>query len=690
MSKIRAEHLERGAYVYIRQSTLEQVREHRESQRRQYALAERAQALGWQEVVTIDEDLGRSGGGQSRPGFERLLSAICEERVGAVFSIEASRLARNGRDWHTLLELCAVVGSLLVDEDGIYDPRQPNDRLLLGMKGTLSEMELSTFRGRAQAALEQKAKRGELYTCVAVGYVRGEGDRIEKDPDDRVREAIAAVFYRFGQAHSVRQVMLQLREDRIKLPHVSYEAQGRVLQWRVPCYSIVHRILTNPVYAGAYAFGRTRSRVRIEQGRKRLRRGEKRPQQAWQVLITNHHEGYIAWSRYEENQRVIADNANMHGEVARGAAREGQGLLAGMLRCGHCGRKLQVLYRTGRINGHRYRCRVENKYAQTPVCEVGFGGYRVDEAISEVVLEALQPLGVEAALQAIEQAKVREVHTHRHLELAVEQARYDAQRAQRQYELAEPENRMVARELERRWNERLEQVAHSERELSLAEASEPQALTPEEAQRLRCLGEDLASVWHHPQLAAQTRKRIVRLLLKEIVVRVEGTEIQLVLHWHGGDHTALRVARNRIGEHRHSTDRDLIELIRELAREIPDSAIVGLLNRLGKRTGQGNTWSESRLRALRNNHGIEVYREGERAARGEVNLQEAAQILGMRNTALLRLISAGRLKARQACKGAPWIISRSALEEPSLRARIASPAKHPVLENEKQLALNLQ
>src|SRR5580700_8746678 len=276
MSKITADHLRRAAYIYVRQSTLDQVQHNHESRRRQYALAGRARQLGWQEVVVLDEDLGRSGSGIARPGFERLIAAVGQGRVGAVVSIEASRLARNGRDWHTLLEFCGLVGSLIIDEDGVYDPRQPNDRLLLGMKGTMSEMELSVLRQRSLEALKQKARRGELFMTVAIGYVRVGHNRIEKDPDRRVGEAITLVFAKFAEMQSVRQVHLWFRHERVPLPAVTYGAEGRLIEWKLPVYNTILHILTNPIYAGAYAFGRTGSRISIEAGRKKVVRGFKK------------------------------------------------------------------------------------------------------------------------------------------------------------------------------------------------------------------------------------------------------------------------------------------------------------------------------------------------------------------------------------------------------------------------------
>src|SRR4051794_6845013 len=354
--KITPDHLARGAFIYIRQSTADQLANNHESRRRQYGLADRARALGWTDVTVIDDDLGRSGSGVSRPGFERLLAAICEGRVGAVFAIEASRLARNGRDWHTLIEFCGLVGTVMVDEDGIYDARHPNDRLLLGMKGTMSELELSLLRARSMEALKQKARRGELFFTVAVGYVKAGRDRIEMDPDLRVREAIGLVFSRFSEMQSIRQVFLSLRADRIELPYISKDAEQARLMWKLPVYATVGNLLTNPVYAGAYAFGRTGSRTTIENGRKRVLRGHRKDRAEWAVLLVDHHEGYLSWADYERNQRLIADNANGKGMMVRGAVRKGEALLAGLLRCGHCGRRLLVSYNGTKGDIGRYNC----------------------------------------------------------------------------------------------------------------------------------------------------------------------------------------------------------------------------------------------------------------------------------------------------------------------------------------------
>src|SRR6202047_4827239 len=462
--KITPDHLARGAFIYIRQSTVDQLANNHESRLRQYGLADRARALGWTDVTVIDDDLGRSGSGVSRPGFERLLAAICEGRVGAVFAIEASRLARNGRDWHTLIEFCGLVGTIIVDEDGIYDPRHPNDRLLLGMKGTMSELELSLFRRRSHEALKQKARRGALFLGVAAGYVRIGHDGIAKEPDQRVQDALSLVFTKFTELQSVRQVHVWLRDEGIRLPVACHKAaEGRSIAWRLPLYNTVHNILTNPVYAGAYAFGRTMSKVSVEEGRKRVNRGVRRPMAEWDVLLKDQHEGYISWSEFDRNQQVITDNATGKGSAAvRGAVRRGELLLAGLLRCGHCGRKLYVGY--GGKAG-RYYCHGALVNHGTARC-ISFGGLRADNAVGTEVLRVLKPLGVDAAVKALAAQTTEISAAQRQLELALQEAHFSAAYARRQYDAVDPANRLVAGELERRWNDALRVVHRLQGEIA--------------------------------------------------------------------------------------------------------------------------------------------------------------------------------------------------------------------------------
>jgi DNA invertase Pin-like site-specific DNA recombinase len=404
-----------------------------------------------------------SGSGTHRPGFERLLRALCSEQVGAVFSIEASRLARNGRDWHTLLEFCSVVGALLIDAETVYDPRLTNDRLLLGMKGAISEMETASFRERAHAALRQKAERGALVRRVPIGYVKGSDGRIEKDPDARVSSTIDLIFRKFAELGSVRQVFFWLDRQRIQLPAARGPEAARETIWQPARYHAVLSVLKNPVYAGAYAYGRSKTTVRLEDGQKRIRRQRQNRREDWAVLIIDHHEGYIDWDAYQSNQTMMAHNDNARGGAVRGSVKQGAALLAGLLRCGHGGAKLLAQYPgPGSV---RYQCSGYLLNRDHPCC-VMFGGLRADRLVSEQLLQRLTPFGSEAAIAAIESLEGASNDRIRQKALALEHARYEVTRARRQYDAVDPANRLVAAELERRWNQALTAEAQLEAELT--------------------------------------------------------------------------------------------------------------------------------------------------------------------------------------------------------------------------------
>ena len=690
MNKITAEHLARTACVYIRQSTPGQLKLNHESRRLQYALRDRAIALGWTDVVVIDDDLGRSGSGTTRPGCERLLAHVCRGEVGAVLSVEASRLARNGRDWHTLLEFCGLMSTLLIDTDGIYDPRQSNDRLLLGMKGSMSEMELSLFRQRSQEALKLKAQRGELYTTVAIGYVRDVGGtRIEKDPDKRIRKVIDLIFDRFDQVHSVRQVHLWLLQEKIECPRTVFEDGDKTVRWSEPRYSSVLKILSNPIYAGAYAYGRTGSGTSIEAGRKVIRRGLRKPRQSWDILLKDHHDGYISWQTFERHQRVIANNTNSRGEIVRGAARTGEALLGGLLRCGHCGCKILVSY-PGNPGYAKYHCRARFHLEGPQANCISFGARRVDEAVAAAVVKAVEPEGLRAAVSAIDDHAVTRSEKYRHTELAIEAARFEVQRAKRQYDRVDPDNRLVASELERRWNDRLDNLKQLEEKLQTEQAAAIEVLTDSERQALLEFGADVQRAWHHPAATNTTRKHIIRAVLCEVVVTKNNFVLDLTLHWQGGDHTQMKVPCNRTGEHRWVTSADVRSLIEVLARQTSDRGIAAILNRSGKRTAHGHTWTGGRIRAFRNDHKIAVYCEGERADRGEVTLEEAARLLGVDKMRVRRLITEGVITASHLCHAAPWIIRRDALNTPRVKQALrAGKSRSPVTINPNQQSLDI-
>jgi DNA invertase Pin-like site-specific DNA recombinase len=665
--KIKAHHLERGAYVYVRQSTPYQVRNHLESKERQYALASRAEQLGFAKVVVIDEDLGRSGGGtQERPGFGRLLTSVCQGLAGAVFALEASRLARNNRDWHHLVDLCALTETLLIDCDGIYDPRQLNDRLILGLKGTMSEFELGLLRQRAREAFEQKVRRGFALWEVPVGFIRTEDGGIEKTPDRQVQQMITMVFQKFQQLGSARQVTIWFREEQILVPQTKPGTAGREVIWKLPSSGRIRQMLKNPCYAGAFAYGKTAVRTRIEEGRARQGSRYRKPHHEWKVLLIDHHPGYISWEEFLENQRRLEDNVASYEGEGSGAAKLGAALLSGLLRCGRCGRKLQVVYSGTRGRVPRYVCHGDRGDRESNRC-LTVGSLRVDRAVVQSVLTAIQPAGIEAAVKLAECAQVEDSAKRKALELALERARYEEKRARRQFDAVEPENRLVASELETRWNQALAQVVEAEARLAAAEkAAEP--LSEQQMQQLTALSEDLVALWNHPEAPLQLKKRILRTVLTEIIIDNENNSKahRLRLHWAGGVHTELQVERNKSGRHRYCADRSVIDLVSDLAKICQDKVIAAILNRLGYKTGQEKTWNASRVAGLRGYHKIAPYQKQE----GWVTQEEAARELQVSDTVVKRLIREQILPAKQVVKYAPWIIEKKDLLLSAVQAQV--------------------
>ena len=686
--KIRSEHLQRGAYVYVRQSTPYQVRNHLEGKERQYALAERAKQLGFSKVIVIDEDLGRSGSGsQERMGFGRLLASVCQGLAGAVFALEASRLARNNRDWHHLVDLCALAETLLIDSDGIYDPRSLNDRLLLGLKGSMAEFELGLLRQRARAAFEQKVSRGFTMWEVPIGFIRTEEGRIEKTPDRQVQQAIATVFQKFHQLGSARQATIWFREEQIPLPHVKGATAGKEVFWVLPSSGRILQILRNPCYGGAFAYGKTAPRTVIEDGRARHQSRYRKPQNEWKILLIDHHPGYISWEEYLENQRRLEANVAWGDGEASGAAKSGTAMLSGLLRCGRCRRKLQVVYSGNGGRVPRYSCRGDRGDRGSSPC-LTIGSLRVDRAVSHSVLAAIQPAGIEAAIKLSECEQAEDDEKRKALELALERARYEANRARRQFDAVEPENRLVAGELEVRWNKALEQV--SALEARIAALGEPSApISDESKTELMALGDDVRTLWEHPDAPVQLKKRILRTVLNEIIVQSEreSRTHHLILHWAGGVHTELFVERNPTGQHRRKADRTVIDLVSELSKVCPDKAVAAILNRLRYKTGQEKNWNASRVAGLRGYHNIEPFQKQD----GWVTQEQAAEELSVSDTVIKRLIRERVLPAKQVVQFAPWVINRKDLELPAVQAQVQA-VHHgrrlpPIVPNQGQLPL---
>lgn len=667
-SKITAEHLCRKAVIYVRQSTTTQVVSNQESQRRQYGLQDTARAIGFTRIEIIDEDLGRSGSGTvERPGFQRLVAAVCAGEIGAIFCLEASRLARNGRDWHHLIDLCALVGTLVIDPDGSYDPRLVNDRLLLGMKGTMSEFELSLLRQRSLEAITMKAKRGALQYGLPVGLCWTNDGRVELEPDQRVQQAIGLVFQKFKELGSARQVLLWFRAEKIELPSVQYGESGKGVRWRLPVYHSILSFLQSPLYAGAYVFGRHETKTDVVDGRARKTAGHRKPRERWTVLIPEHHPGYISWEQFEHNKTMLEQNA--HGRKAEGrkAGRGGRALLCGLLRCARCGRMLHVGYVGD--GGMRYYCRGAQINHGTGRC-ISFGGLRLDQAIADELLHALDTTAIDAAIQAAELVEKKSADRRKAMEMELEQARYETRLAARRYEAVDPDQRLVAAELEARWNTTLERVQMLESKL--AEVSIPNATHPPvDRERLLALAGDLSVVWHAPSAAMHLKQRIVRLLIEEVVADVDDTraELMLTIHWAGGRHSELRTPKNKAGRHGRCTDLQAVDVVRRMAGRWSDEQIAATLNRLNLRTGADNSWTKARVASLRSYHQLPAL-DKERRNDASLTLEQAAERLEVSPSVVRRLIQNKVLPASQVVMWAPWEIAPEALELPAVQAAI--------------------
>jgi DNA invertase Pin-like site-specific DNA recombinase len=664
--------LQRKAVVYVRQSTQAQVQTHTESRRRQYELVDVARARGFRQVEVIDDDLGRSASGTvARPGFERLVAWLCAGEVGAVVCFDASRLARNGRDWHHLLELCGLVEARVIDMDGVYDPCRPNDRLLLGMKGSISEFELGVLRSRMLDAARSKARRGELRIPVPIGYTWHREAGLGLDPDLRIQEVIRLIFARFRECGSARQVLLRMSAERVHFPRPSDGKRMIAFEWRSVRYRNVISVLKNPFYAGVYAYGKSEKRTALVDGHVRKSYGHHKPLEQCEVLLKNHHEGYIEWAEFERNQALLA--ANAFGKV--GGAKSGRGgraLLAGLLTCGRCGRRLPVVY-AGKAPGRPvYRCDGPNLMLGLSRC-LGFGGSRVDAAIGVELLRAVEPMAIEAALQAERMHMETQTEQRRIAELELQQAQYEASLAERRYAACDPDNRLIAAQLEKSWEAALRRVQACQARLEQAVSPAPTTAVPD----FSGLADDLNAAWNAPGVTMRTRQRLTRALITDIIADVDEAtrEVVLTIHWRGGQHSQLRVRKPNTGEHGCRTSEEALAVMRSMATRWSDEDIAASLNRMGMRTGQGKTWTAHRVSSLRRVHEIHAYRSAEK--NGEwLTMSEAAAKLGVTNHAVRRLIKGGILAAQQVVPGAPYQIRTTDLQSDSVSASLNRTA-HP-------------
>ena len=661
LGKLTVSHLRRAAFVYLRQSSQTQVERNVESTDRQYALVARAVELGFarEQVVVIDEDLGISGSGLSeRSGFARLTAEVALGHAGLVLGLEVSRLARNNADWYRLLDLCGVTDTVIGDADGLYHPGSFNDRLLLGLKGTMSEAELHVLRARLEGGIRNKAARGELRKALPIGLVWGEEEgEILLDPDEAIRGAIQTIFDRFAELGSVRQVWLWMRREGMQFPMHRF-AHGEI-EWTIPTYHQIHSVLESPVYAGAYAFGKTRRERYVDEHGQTRQRMRRLPQAEWQVLIWDHHPGFIDKPTFENNRERIARNTRPRAHEAGGAVREGAALLQGIAVCARCGRKLNVHYDGRRAQARpSYYCPgsilVENRGSHC----LRVGGVQIDQAIAGALLAALTPAGVKAALQAAEALEQDHDAALTQWRLQVERARYQAERAERRYRQVEPEHRLVARGLERDWEQALTAVAQAEAELTLREQQRPRTLTQAEREQLLALGADLGRVWSAATTTDRDRKQLLRTLIEEVIVDVirEERRATLTIRWKGGAITELVVPLPRY-QPPIRTDEDTVALMRRLAVHYDDATIAGILNRQGRRSATGQRFTAQIVSSLRGSWKIPRRQPPSDPPDGELlPIARVAEILEVAPSTIHRWLADGFIAGEQDTPGAPWRI----------------------------------
>jgi DNA invertase Pin-like site-specific DNA recombinase len=664
--KITASHVGRDAYIYVRQSTPTQVQQHTESLERQYELRERAVGLGWpaHQVVVIDTDLGRSGARtDGRLGFRELVADVGLGKVGLVLGIEVSRLARNNADWYQLLDLCALTDTLIADADGIYHPADFNDRLVLGLKGTMSEAELHLIHSRLTAGLKHKAAKGELKQGLPVGLDYDADDQVVLTPDEAVAEAIATVFRRFDELGSARQVLLSLRADGLLLPR---RANGSTrITWRAATYPAVHDVLSNPAYGGAFVFGRTRTEKRVDSAGRVIVRVRLLPRDQWAVLIPEHHPGFITWARFEANTARLRSNWRPPRGHGGGAPREGRALLQGLLRCGRCGRTMQTGYSGAKGNSPRYVCaRAKQLYGTAHGCQ-SIGGGRLEKTVLAQLFAILEPASLEATAKALAEADTHYRQRMAAFEFAVERARYEADRAHRQYDIVEPENRLVARTLERALEDKLAAVRRAENDLRAQQARRPVTLTDDEVAWIRRAGADVATVFHAPTTTIIERKQLIRAVIDHIVLTVNAdTRVaELRILWQGGADTELTMAMTKRGGHTRTTSEDTVTLIRRLAEHYDDRTIAVVLAKQHRTTGTELPWTKTRVKALRVSRNIPAYQPPPNeivVPNGQdgvvVTITDAEKQLGVSKVTIYRWLREGFIIGEQITPGAPWQI----------------------------------
>jgi DNA invertase Pin-like site-specific DNA recombinase len=670
-SKITEQHQSKPAYIYVRQSTLAQVRHHQESTERQYALRQKALELGWNAaaVRTLDRDLGISGAQTSgRTDFKTLVADVSMGQVGAVFALEVSRLARSNADWYRLLELCALTQTLVIDEDGCYDPADFNDGLLLGLKGTMAQAELHFLRARLLGGKLNKAKKGDLRFPLPVGFCHDDEGRIIPDPDEEVRGAVALVFRLFRETGSAYGVVHQFTQRGLRFPKRAYGGawNGKII-WGRLSHGRVLGMLRNPSYAGMYVFGRYQYRQEISPEGEVRKRMQAVAMPAWRVSLKEHHEGYISWEEFLENAKQMEKNrTNGEETLLSGPAREGLALLQGLLLCGHCGRALTVRYSGNGGIYPMYLCSwLHREGLATKDC-MGFRCDLLDAAVSEQVLKALQPAELELALAALRELESRDQAIMRQWQMRLERAEYEVALAERRYQEVDPSNRLVAGTLERRWNDALVRLEDLKKQAAEFQRQEARIITPEQKAKVLALAKDFPRLWHAPTTHAKDRKRMLRLLIKDITVEKLAQQRQLSVHirWHGGASTNLSVPLPPKAADKVRYPSAVVNRVRELAHNLLDAQIADQLNREGHVSAKGKPYTVSIIRWVRWRYEIPApaLKKPE-----EFTVQQVGEHFGVSEGVVYYWIEHSVIHARRLNGGMPYWITLNPEDEKKLR-----------------------
>jgi DNA invertase Pin-like site-specific DNA recombinase len=664
--KIQARHQERLAVVYIRQSTVHQVQRHQESTQVQYNLVEHAERFGWprERLLVIDDDLGLSGASaEKRQGFQRLLAEVALDHVGAVFGVEMSRLARSCKDWYQLLELCALFGTLICDLDGVYDPSCYNDRLLLGLKGTMSEAELHILKQRMWQGALNKARRGELVSRVPIGYVRNEAGQVSMNPDEQVQSGVRLIFNLYERLGTVTGVLRHLVRNGLQLPFRVHTGPDKgQIAWRRPSRSTLKNILAHPIYAGAYVYGRSCQNPITRQRRQRPRR---LPREDWLVLLRDRVPPYISWQQFEENQARLAQNRSR--AESRGSVRRGRALLAGLLVCGRCGNRMCTQY-CGPASLPRYFCAANRVVYGEPCCQ-GLAARALDDEVVRLTLIALMPTALEVSLQVAQDIQTQRAEAEAQWRQRLERATYEAERAARQYHAVEPENRLVARTLESAWEEKLRERLELQEQQQRFLREQPNVLTADEQERIRCLASDVPALWHACGTTDVDRKEILREVIERVAVNVEGESewVEAKIYWAGGHQTYTRFRRPVARVDQLSTWPILRQRLRTLLdADVRVPTIAERLNAEGFRAPNGKRFGEPTVRTLMMRYNFSAIRRDQNTIVSELRenewlIPELAAKLRVGYQTIYSWIRKKRINARQLDDGR-WAVTADADE----------------------------